>query len=209
MAARQPLELLGLGSSPGGGALLFTDRCAAVRRWFALTRLSGLIARQGIAPVTEVGAMTARASLVFVCFSAAVRSRLPLWSGHAGRVFAAAGRSYSARIPGADDAWVWSLVSGNNRQLARGASVHPTLAAARRDAGRMLRSRELLAVELVTGTERARYGWFATVGGHPVATCARWYPTDRDRNHSLDLALNSMGTVAHNDLWRVIALTER
>ena len=87
--------------------------------------------------------------------------------------------------------------------------MHPTLAAARRDADRMLQSREILAVELVTGTERARYGWFATVGGHPVATCARWYPTDRDRNHSLDLALNSMGTVAHNDLWRVIALTER
>ena len=189
--------------------MLFTDRCAAVRRWFALTRLSGLIARQGIAPVTEVGAMTARPSLVFVCFPAAVRSRLPLWSGHAGRVISAAGRTYSARSPGADDAWVWSLVSGNNRQLARGASVHPTLAAARRDAARMLQSRELLAVELVTGTERARYGWFATVGGHPVATCARWYPTDRDRNHSLDLALNSMGTVAHNDLWRVIALTER
>ena len=125
------------------------------------------------------------------------------------RVISAAGRPHTARVPGADDVWVWSLVSGNNRQLARGASVHSSLAAARRDAARMLESRDLLSVELVTGTERARYGWFATVGGHPVATCARWYPTDRDRNHSLDLALHSMGTVADNELWRVIALTER
>ena len=153
--------------------------------------------------------MTARPGLVFLCFPAAVRSRLPLWSGHAVRVISAAGRAYSARIPGAGEAWVWSLVSGNNRQLARGASVHPTLAAARRDAARMLQSRDLLAVELVTGTERARYGWFATVAGHPIATCARWYPTDRDRGHSLELALESMEVVAGSGLSRIIALTER
>ena len=87
---------------------------------------------------------------------------------------------------------VWQLVSANNRQLARGVGIHGTFELARLHAERVVDSGSRVVVEHVSEPLRGVYGWFATVDGEPVMTCARWYVTDRDRRHSSELAARSI-----------------
>jgi len=51
----------------------------------------------------------------------------------------------------------------------------------------------MLDVRLVTDRLHGHFGWFATNSEIPAVVCARWYTTERDRRHSIELAIASIG----------------
>lgn len=128
--------------------------------------------------------------IVFVRFLTSDSPKIAPWVAHAERVVG------STSI--VDDASeetgrvVWQLVSANNRELARGVEVHPTFESARAHASMVMELAPSLGVEHVSEAGRGVYGWYASVGERPVVTCARWYMSSRDRQHSIDLALRSI-----------------
>ena len=50
------------------------------------------------------------------------------------------------------------------------------------------------AFEQVSESGRGVYGWYASVDDVPAMTCARWYVTDRDRRHSIEIARKAVAT---------------
>ena len=135
--------------------------------------------------------MSAGPRIVFVRFLTVDSPKLAPWSAHAARVIGARNQAVVAARP-ATGLVVWQLFSANNRELARGADVLDTFEGARADASATVAVTDRLTVEFVSEGGRGVYGWFASLDGRPVMTCARWYDTDRDRRHSIDLALRSM-----------------
>jgi hypothetical protein len=71
--------------------------------------------------------------------------------------------------------------------------VYSSFESATASARAVVHSASQLQVELVSEAGRGMYGWYATIAGNPVMTCARWYMTDRDRRNSIDLAMRSVG----------------
>ena len=132
--------------------------------------------------------MSAGPRVVFVRFLTSDSPKLKPWVAHARRVVG----EESADEAASEGIVVWQLVSANNRQLARGVEVHETFEAARASVSTVVAAGAELTVDLVSEAGRGVYGWYASLGGKPVATCARWYVTDRDRRHSIDLAMRSI-----------------
>ncbi len=128
--------------------------------------------------------------IVFVRFISGDSPKLSPWVAHVERVLGPAAREQPARSN--QGMVVWQLVSGNNRQLARSVTVHKTFEDAAASASRLVELGSKLVVELVSEAGRGVYGWYASIDGAPVITCARWYVTDRDRRHSIELALKSV-----------------
>lgn len=128
--------------------------------------------------------------IVFVRFLTSDSPKIVPWVAHAERVVGAASAADDASAEGGRV--VWQLVSANNRELARGIEVHATFEAARAHAAMVMEQAADLSVEHVSEAGRGVYGWFASVGDRPVVTCARWYMSSRDRQHSIDLALRSI-----------------
>lgn len=128
--------------------------------------------------------------IVFIRFLSGDSPKLVPWVTHAERV---AGESQLEAAEATEGGRVvWQLVSANNRELARGCYVHNTFEEARADAASVVGLTDGLEVALVSEAARGEYGWFATVDGRPVVTCARWYSTARDRQHSIELAIRSI-----------------
>ncbi len=130
--------------------------------------------------------------ILFTRFIDGASPKLQPWLGHLRRVIPGFIAASEGR-PLDDGAVVWQLVSANNRQLARGVSVHGAFDEATADAQRVVASASLLEVQLVSENGRGDYGWYATIDGVPALICARWYMTERDRLHSITLALASVG----------------
>ncbi len=132
--------------------------------------------------------------VVFVRFLDDESPKLKPWIAHASSVLSADSRSMPAATPGTsgEGSAVWHLVSANNRELARGVGVHATFEQARTHAERVVAAGSNLVIEPVSEPARGVYGWYASVDGEPVMTCARWYVTDRDRRHSAELAARSI-----------------
>jgi hypothetical protein len=124
--------------------------------------------------------------IVFVRFQNADSPKLTPWISHVSRVV---GRTARAVVPVVGDSRVvWQLVSANNRELARSVDVYGTFEAATAGAQHVVDSSSTSVIEQVSEAGRGVYGWFVTVDGVPVMTCARWYVTDRDRRHSIEIA---------------------
>ena len=124
--------------------------------------------------------------IVFVRFQSAESPKLTPWLAHVSRVV---GRTARATVPVVGDSRVvWQLVSANNRELARSVDVYGTFEAATVGAQYVVDSSANSVIEQVSESGRGVYGWFATVDGVPLMTCARWYVTDRDRRHSIEIA---------------------
>lgn len=87
---------------------------------------------------------------------------------------------------------VWQLVSANNRQLARGIDIYESFDEARSTVSDLMEGSASLCVELVSEPGHGVYGWYLSLDGRPVVTCARWYLTDRDRRNSITLAMRSL-----------------
>lgn len=128
--------------------------------------------------------------IVFVRFIDGDSPKLAPWIAHVARVLGPIFR----RQPSAKEEGllVWQLVSGNNRQLARSVAVHDSFESATASARAVVESGMRLSVEAVSEAGRGVYGWYASLDGDPVMTCARWYVNDRDRRNSIDLALKSV-----------------
>lgn len=131
--------------------------------------------------------------VVFVRFLNDESPKLTPWVSHATRVVGDRPVApITSASSGEEGRLVWQLVSANNRQLARGLGVHESFDLARAHASRVVDSGSELSIEFVSEAGRGVYGWFASLDGLPVMTCARWYLTDRDRRHSSDLATRSI-----------------
>lgn len=136
--------------------------------------------------------MAVGSRIVFVRFQSAESPKLTPWLAHVSRVV---GRTARVTIPIVGDSRVvWQLVSANNRELARSVDVYGTFAAATAGAQFAVDSSGDSVIEQVSEAGRGVYGWFATVDGVPVMTCARWYVTDRDRRHSIEIARKAVAT---------------
>lgn len=134
--------------------------------------------------------MSAGPRIVFVRFLTSDSPKIVPWVAHAERVV---GTPTSAEVaPAEGGRVVWQLVSANNRELARGVGVHPTFESARVHAAMVMELASTLVVEPVSEAGRGVYGWYASVSDRPVVTCARWYTSARDRQHSIDLAVRSI-----------------
>ena len=136
--------------------------------------------------------MTLGPRIVFVSFGTSHSLRLVPWVAHVSRVVGSGVPEAPPDIDYSIGRVVWQLTSANNRELARGTRLYESLASAHEHASQVVTQSERLGLHLVSGAGRGAYGWFASLDGVPVATCARWYPTDRDRRHSLELARRSV-----------------
>jgi hypothetical protein len=135
--------------------------------------------------------------IIFLSFDSQESQKLVPWVTHAARVV---GDRPSAPDPQTSSQGnvrsVWQMVSSNNRQLARGLGVHGSFEQARSHAKRVADSGADLIIEYVSEPGRGVYGWFANLAGEPVMTCARWYLTKRDQQHSSELAARSVSVAA-------------
>lgn len=125
---------------------------------------------------------------MFVRFANSESPKLVPWRAHTASII-----SLDAPAPvTAHELVVWQLVSANNRELARGFGVHASFDLARASAAHVVAAEGTLVAELVNESARGVYGWYASLGGVPAVTCARWYVSDRDRRQSMNLALASL-----------------
>lgn len=162
--------------------------------------------------------MTVGPRVVFTRFVSAVSPKLAPWREHALRVMGhepdfvtasatrdapadvAAGRSVEGahRSQSAADspapAVVWHLISANNRMLARSAQIFNSVHDAVEDAEQVISSVSRLEISNVGDESRGMHGWMAFERDSTAMICARWYLTDRDRRHAIDLALTSIGS---------------
>ncbi len=128
--------------------------------------------------------------IVFVRFIDGDSPKLSPWIAHVARVLGPVFRRQVSA--GHEGLLVWQLVSGNNRQLARSVAIYDSFESATASARAVVESGLILSVESVSEAGRGVYGWYACLNGDPVMTCARWYVNDRDRRHSIELALKSV-----------------
>jgi hypothetical protein len=84
---------------------------------------------------------------------------------------------------------VWQLVTANNRELARGASVFADFITARRSVTDQIRAATESRAVPVSDEQRGGYGWYLTVGERPAVICSRWYVADRERRQAMELAV--------------------
>jgi hypothetical protein len=131
--------------------------------------------------------------IVFTRFVTGETPKLRPWREHYRRVVGADPHVADPHVDGVvETAVVWNLVSANNRALARSAGVHPNFEDAVAGARAAVSAGSMLDVVLVSEQRRGVFGWYLALVGDPVMTCARWYVTERDRRHAIDLALTSL-----------------
>lgn len=123
---------------------------------------------------------------MFVRFPTRDSPKLKPWVAHIRRVLG------SDAATAADGSIVWQLVSANNRQLARGTDVYETFEDAYAKVSDLVSRSATLSIGLVSEGGHGLYGWYLSRDGRPVATCARWYLTERDRRNSIALAVRSL-----------------
>lgn len=131
----------------------------------------------------------------FMRFLSIDSSKLQPWREHCRRVAGQSVASAPTALSGRDpdrSVVVWNLVSGNNRVLARSASIFSSADAAKSSAESVAGNNGTLRIRMTTDKIRGVYGWFGTIDGAAVITCARWYSTERDRRQSIDLAVISL-----------------
>jgi hypothetical protein len=133
--------------------------------------------------------MAAGPRLLFVRFPERNSPRLKPWLAHARRVL---GEAEDDQRAASEGSIVWQLVSANNRELARGLDVYETFEEARTAVNVLVASSGSLTVEPASEAGHGLYGWYMKLEGRPVATCARWYLTERDRRSSISLAVRSL-----------------
>ncbi len=137
--------------------------------------------------------MTVGPRIVFTRFVTGSSPKLAPWREHTRRVVGSAQVAVSPWTEGSDDsAVVWNLVSANNRMLARSAAVFETFDRAVASATQAVEADSTLAVTLVSDDRHGVFGWYATAEGAALMTCSRWYTTERDRRHAIELALASI-----------------
>jgi hypothetical protein len=134
----------------------------------------------------DVRAVSNGPRVVFLRFASPDSPKLGPWKDHGGRVV-----GLPLRAP-ADSAVIWHLSSANNRMLGRSARIYREVADATSSLRSSVENFASWSITLVVDEARGNYGWYASIEGEPVMICARWYTTERDRRHALDLALDAI-----------------
>ena len=124
---------------------------------------------------------------MFTRFATDASPKLVPWREHARRVVRGSGATLEATMVGSV---VWHLAAANNRILARSAAVFATVADATTVAQSSVDAAAELSPVLVRDGDHGALGWFVELHGDVVATCSRWYATERDRRNALGLALD-------------------
>ena len=141
--------------------------------------------------------MSAGPRIVFVRFLTPDSAKLMPWATHSSRVISAGGDPVPVERPTGNV--VWQLVSANNRELARGADILDSFEGSRENAQAAVDAADSIEIAMVSEGGRGVYGWFGTIDGRPVVTCARWYNNDRDRRHSIKLAITALAGARLHD----------
>lgn len=124
--------------------------------------------------------------IVFTRFASSDSPRLKTWREHVARVVGTGPATVAATTPDPKDGvMVWSLVSGNNRELARGGRTYVAFEDAVSGAEAAVANHETLDARLISDRRRGGYGWFLLHGPEPELVCSRWYESDRYRNQAL------------------------
>lgn len=84
---------------------------------------------------------------------------------------------------------VWRLISGNHRELARGAGMFPGYLQAAAHAQRVRDDADLLAVTFMRHRATGELGWYGSLGARPVIFAAAWHRTARERDRAASSAL--------------------
>ncbi|WP_196829674.1 hypothetical protein [Frigoribacterium sp. CG_9.8] len=149
--------------------------------------------------------MTVGSRIVFMRFATARSPKLQLWIDHFERVAGNDGALVAPVVGAPDDgAYVWHLISANNRMLARGSRVHSALTGAIDDASRLQSVAREMQFRLVFDQYRGLYGWYASIEGIVALTCARWYVTERDRRSSIEHAELSLSVAVLRPGTRIV-----
>ncbi|WP_157372252.1 hypothetical protein [Arthrobacter sp. Soil736] len=88
---------------------------------------------------------------------------------------------------------VWRLISGNQRELARGVGIFTDYARAAAHAGSIRDAAPRLSITLVKHPGTRSLGWYASIGSRPVMMTPAWHRTARDRDRSVATALQALG----------------
>lgn len=126
------------------------------------------------------------AHIVFARFPSLDSYRLHPWTEHTASVT-------GSRVPAGrgGEALVWQLASANNRQLARSAEVHTSVPDVVSDAFTVVAQSEAEII-LVRKDGAGAFGWYLATPFRVLAICPRWYPTERERRHSIELVLDAL-----------------
>lgn len=141
--------------------------------------------------------------IVFTRFAEFDSPKANFWMEHLTRV---TGHSVEPPMIEAPHAAVvaWSLVSANNRELARGFRAHPRFESAVTDVERLSMVGNAFEPHLVNDRLAGGYGWYLTGAGGPEIVCARWYASDRDRRAGLRAARAGLAIAAVSQGVRAI-----
>lgn len=128
--------------------------------------------------------------VIFTRFSSADRPEFRPWIDHLERVLGSAAPAVPRHLA---DATVWQLVSANNRELARSASVFSGFREAYESAAGTISRAPSGVVRAVVDERSGLQGWYLAVDERPEMVCARWYFADRERTQAARVALAAMG----------------
>lgn len=160
--------------------------------------------------------------VVFTRFTSLASPSLGSWIAHAARVTGHEPELVASTKPHAKSPWaggagqaeatpshlptvvVWHLVSANNRTLARSAQLFSAIDDAIESAERSIISASRLQIANVRDDPRGVHGWLANDSDSMLMICARWYLSERDRKHSVDLACESLGAAVLRPGTRLI-----
>lgn len=166
----------------------------------------------------DVGADPGRAGRIgFFVYDHRGSGELPAvvrhWHDHE-RAMLAAARGGTPTL-GSPPAWrlgapwtVWRLLSANNRELARGVGVQPSMEAARRAAAAVIARAPDAVPTFVFDPDRA-HGWCVTIDGQPVLIAPSWHQSRRTNRLNLDKALVTLHSADVNGTAAVIGQMAR
>ncbi|MFF2318284.1 hypothetical protein ACFVTE_18700 [Arthrobacter sp. NPDC058097] len=101
------------------------------------------------------------------------------------------------RLPGvAEPLTVWRLVSGNHRELGRGAGSFDTHAMAVTHAQFLINEANRLTVSFVRHAGTGKIGWYAGLESRPLLLAPSWYGTARDCERTAATALLALQDAA-------------
>lgn len=94
------------------------------------------------------------------------------------------------KLPGLPEpVTVWRLVSGNHRELSRGAGTFDTQALALANAQSLIAEAQRLSISFVRHAVTGKFGWYAGRDYRPLLLAPSWYGTARDCERSAASAL--------------------
>jgi hypothetical protein len=143
--------------------------------------------------------MAVQPRVIFTRFSSVESPGFRPWIDHIARVL---GPSAPLQ-PTFQNPTVWQLVSANNRELARSASLFEGFRAANQAAESTVGSLANAVTHSVVDERRGLQGWYLSVEGRAEVVCSRWYFADRERTHAVSIALSALAHASLGEGARV------